>query len=215
MVNKDISENKLGDLLRNTLEKKNISMSKLSLETKIDKATISRIISGNRRPTPKHLQAFSDYLLIPIYELFTAAGYTEKSIQAKKHFDLHGELDAIQNMINLSGVYSDHFKIEEVEEQLSTYTNKFESPEDRKGLISQFKKKVKNLGSEGPFIQQLEELYSKFRSKKTSPAQLLLIGSGLFYFISTLDVIPDYLLPVGYLDDAIAINIILDKISKL
>ena len=215
MTSIEIRENKLGHLLKTTLENQKISMSKLSVETEIDKATISRIISGKRKATPKHLQAISDYLKIPVYELFTAAGYTEKTAQADNHFELHAKIDAIQNMINSSGMYSDTFKIEKVEEKINAYSNEINSPEERKSIINQFKKKVKSLGSEGPFIQQLEELYSRFRYKKGSPAQLLLIASGLLYFVSTLDVIPDYILPVGYLDDAIAIDIILDRISKL
>ncbi|MCE4050793.1 DUF1232 domain-containing protein [Bacillus sp. Au-Bac7] len=215
MTSNEINENKLGHLLKTTLENQKISMSKLSLETNIDKATISRIISGKRKATPKHLQAISESLHIPVYELFTAAGYTEKSTEADNHFELHAKIDAIQNMINSSGMYSDTFKIEEVEKQINVYSNNVHSSEEQKNLITQFKKKVKKLGSEGPFIQQLEELYYKFRYKKGSPAQLLLMASGLFYFVSTLDVIPDYILPIGYLDDVIAINIILDRISKL
>ncbi|TRZ40567.1 DUF1232 domain-containing protein [Niallia circulans] len=212
MTSKDMSENKLGQLLKMTLENQNISMGRLSIETNIDKATISRIINGKRRATPQHLQAISDSLKIPVYELFTAAGYTEKSSQAETHFDLHSKIDVIQNMINL---YSDDFKVEKVEDQLIGYKNQFESQIDHKNLFSQFKKKVKNLGGEGPFIKQLEDLYNRLKYKKGTPAQLILIGSGLLYFVSTIDVIPDYLIPVGYLDDAIAINIILDKISKL
>jgi len=212
MTSKAISENKLGQLLKTTLEKQNISMSRLSIETKIDKATISRIINGKRRATPQHLQAISDSLKIPVYELYTAAGYTEKSSQAEDYFDLHSKIDVIQNMINL---YSDDFKVEKVEDQLNGYKNQFASQVDHKDLFSQFKKKVKNLGGEGPFIKQLEDLYNRLKYKKGTPAQLMLIGSGLLYFVSTIDVIPDYLIPVGYLDDAIAINIILDKISKL
>jgi len=29
------------------------------------------------------------------------------------------------------------------------------------------------------------------------------LGSGLLYFISAVDIIPDYLFPIGYVDDAI------------
>lgn len=217
MTHNNIEENELGNLLKTTLANNNISMSKLSLETKINKSTISRIISGNRKATPKHLQAFSNYLHIPIYTLFSAAGYTSDSNEStKESSSLHSRVNAIQDMITSSGTFNGDFNLEVVEEQLKNYANTYSNQEDHdhKDLFIQFKKKVKQLGSQGPFIQQLDSLYKSLKSKQGSTTQLILIGSGLLYFISTLDVIPDYLLPIGYLDDAIAINIIIDKMTK-
>ncbi|MEM5594999.1 YkvA family protein [Niallia circulans] len=33
------------------------------------------------------------------------------------------------------------------------------------------------------------------------------MGAALIYFIISVDVIPDYIFPIGYLDDAVAIKI--------
>lgn len=213
MTHNNIDENELGHLLKTTLANKNISMSKLSVETNINKSTISRIINGNRKATPKHLQAFSNYLHIPVYTLFTAAGYTNDSLDSEED-GFSAKINAIQDMIRSSGVYSRDFHVEEVETQLNTYAKRYSTLEDPKDLLIQFKKKVTLLGSQGPFMQQLDSLYKRLKSNKGSTTQLLLIGSGLLYFVSTLDVIPDYLLPIGYLDDAIAINIIMEKMTK-
>ncbi|KAB7665033.1 DUF1232 domain-containing protein [Bacillus sp. B1-b2] len=213
MTHNNIDENELGHLLKTTLANKNISMSKLSVETNINKSTISRIINGNRKATPKHLQAFSNYLHIPIYTLFTAAGYTNDSLDSEED-GFSAKINAIQDMIRSSGVYSRDFHVEEVETQLNRYAKRYSTLEDPKDLLIQFKKKVTLLGSQGPFMQQLDSLYKRLKSNKGSTTQLLLIGSGLLYFVSTLDVIPDYLLPIGYLDDAIAINIIMEKMTK-
>lgn len=213
MTHNNIDENELGHLLKTTLANKNISMSKLSVETNINKSTISRIINGNRKATPKHLQAFSNYLHIPVYTLFTAAGYTNDSLDSEED-GFSAKINAIQDMIRSSGVYSRDFHVEEVETQLNRYAKRYSTLEDPKDLLIQFKKKVTLLGSQGPFMQQLDSLYKRLKSNKGSTTQLLLIGSGLLYFVSTLDVIPDYLLPIGYLDDAIAINIIMEKMTK-
>jgi uncharacterized membrane protein YkvA (DUF1232 family) len=35
------------------------------------------------------------------------------------------------------------------------------------------------------------------------------MGSALLYFILPVDVIPDYIFPIGYLDDAIAVQLVL------
>jgi uncharacterized membrane protein YkvA (DUF1232 family) len=40
------------------------------------------------------------------------------------------------------------------------------------------------------------------------------IGSTLLYLILTPDVIPDYVFPIGYLDDAIAVSMTVDRLSN-
>jgi len=63
------------------------------------------------------------------------------------------------------------------------------------------------VGSVGPFINKLKELYEKFTTDKGTLFELTIIGSTLLYFIIPVDVIPDYVFPIGYLDDAIAVQL--------
>lgn len=40
------------------------------------------------------------------------------------------------------------------------------------------------------------------------------MGSALIYFILSVDVIPDYIFPIGYLDDAVAVQLVLNALMK-
>ena len=44
--------------------------------------------------------------------------------------------------------------------------------------------------------------------------ELAVIGSALIYFIISVDIIPDYIFPIGYLDDAIAVKLVLNLFSN-
>jgi len=66
----------------------------------------------------------------------------------------------------------------------------------------------------GPFIDHLMEMYKQYASKETAEHERAVFGSVLLYFILSTDVIPDYIFPIGYLDDAIAINLGLSRLNK-
>nr|WP_275949849.1 DUF1232 domain-containing protein [Oceanobacillus jordanicus] len=40
------------------------------------------------------------------------------------------------------------------------------------------------------------------------------MGGALLYFVLTLDLIPDYLFPIGYIDDAIAVQLTVSMLAK-
>ena len=56
-------------------------------------------------------------------------------------------------------------------------------------------------------------MFERFRSKNGTSAELVVMGSVLIYFIISVDVIPDYTFPLGYLDDAIAVKLALNLLS--
>lgn len=204
----------LGILLKETLREHSLSLRKFSEITSIDTATISRIINGKRKATPEHLQKFADCLGVPATDLFVAAGYpingrTEHSIS-----DIHSSIDSIQKILESSGLYNTAFSIENVNQQLMSYQQYSQTEEGQKSILSGFEKKLRNTGSIGPFINQLKEMFEKFRSKKGTPSELAIIGSALIYFIISVDVIPDYIFPIGYLDDAIAVKLTLTLLSS-
>jgi uncharacterized membrane protein YkvA (DUF1232 family) len=57
-------------------------------------------------------------------------------------------------------------------------------------------------------------MFERFRLKKGTPRELMLLGGVLLYFILPVDVIPDYIFPIGYLDDAMAVQIVANLLSK-
>ena len=57
------------------------------------------------------------------------------------------------------------------------------------------------------FIEQLTDMYQQFCNETISKEERAVLGSALLYFILSTDIIPDYLFPIGYLDDAIAVEL--------
>src|SRR5699024_11462619 len=53
-----------------------------------------------------------------------------------------------------------------------------------------------------------------FTEGKAANYKLCIMGSALLYFIIPVDVIPDYVFPMGYIDDALAVKIALKMLSS-
>lgn len=194
----------LGILLLDLLKERSLSMRNLSELTGIDIATISRICSGKRNATLKHLDTFSNSLEVPIKILLEAAGYPIE--QEKLAPDNQNTVAAIQDIIKKSNLAGDNFSTEEIEEQLSAYGEHSQTENGTKSIHQGFVEKIKEVGSVGPFISDLNELFERFRLSKGTIGQLTLIGGALLYFITPIDIIPDYLFAVGYLDDIIVVQ---------
>ena len=204
---------KLSLLLRKLLKERSLSMRKLSQLTEIDTATISRIINGKRKANPEHLQKIADCLGVPITDLFIAAGYPIDQKQGQQYSDIHSSIDMIQSALESSELYNETFTINSVEQQLANYQHYSQTEEGKEIVLNGFEKKLMKVGSVGPFISQLKGMFESFRSRKGTPADLAIMGGVLIYFIISVDVIPDYTFPVGYLDDAIAVKLALNLLS--
>lgn len=205
----------LGVLLRELLKERSLSMRKFSELTGIDTATISRIINGKRKATPQHLEKFADCLGVPLINLFEAAGYAIEQRQEESDSDMHTSVDAIQALLKSSNVYDDEFSVAHVEQKLESYGLYAQTEEGKSSIHKDFDEKIKSVGSIGPFISKLKELYEKFSLGKGTFFELTVIGSTLLYFIIPVDVIPDYLFAVGYLDDAIAVQLTSKALLKI
>ncbi|WP_100488513.1 helix-turn-helix domain-containing protein [Sporolactobacillus pectinivorans] len=206
----------IGSLLKDLLKQRSLSMKKLSELTEIDTATVSRIINGKRKANPRHLQKIAECLDIPITDLFVAASYLTEPQQRKLESsnDIHSSIETIQNIIEFSNLLSKKFTIEDVKHHLAHYQQYSKTEEGRETILANFEEKLQKVGSIGPFIDHLKEMFDKFRLRKGTPYQLAVIGGALLYFILPDDVIPDYIFPIGYLDDAIAVQLTLNLLSK-
>ncbi|MEB2282427.1 helix-turn-helix domain-containing protein [Lysinibacillus xylanilyticus] len=206
----------IGLLLRELLKERSLSMRKFSELTGIDTATISRIINGKRNATPQHLEKFAECLDVPLINLFEAAGYPieQRQEESESDSDIHTSVDAIQFLLKSSNVYDDEFSVSHVEQKLESYGLYAQTEEGKNSILKDFDEKIKSVGSIGPFISKLKELYEKFTLGKGTIFELTLIGSTLLYFIIPVDVIPDYLFPIGYLDDAIAVQLTTKALLK-
>ncbi|MFS0646258.1 helix-turn-helix domain-containing protein [Siminovitchia sp. 179-K 8D1 HS] len=213
MVNQR-KNNKLGLLLRGLLKERSLSMRKFSDLTGIDTATISRIINGKRKANLQHLQKFADCLNVPISELLNAGGYGIQEQEERPQSDIQKSVEVIQNYLESSNLLDKEFTIKQVDEELSHYGHYSETEEGKETILKGFEKKLQKIGSIGPFINDLKELYETFRQRKGTSYELAIIGSALLYFIITVDAIPDYIFPIGYIDDAIAVQIVLNSLAE-
>ncbi|GGE39263.1 transcriptional regulator [Pullulanibacillus camelliae] len=211
-MNKE-QENSLGMLLKAALNERSLSLRKFSELTNIDVATISRIINGKRKATPMHLQTFADRLGIAITELFAAAGYAIDSKSQQQDSEMLSSINMIQSVLESSGTYDKPFTIQHVERELEKYQQYANTDEGQETILNGFEAKLKKVGSIGPFINQLKNMFQRFRLKRGTSIELSVIGGALLYFIFPVDVVPDYIFPIGYLDDAIAVKLVLNVLE--
>lgn len=209
-----MSTENFGSKLKEIMNERGISLRKCSTETGIDKGTISRIINGERSANLRHLNKLSTALEMPLTELLHAAGYAaDFSETSADHSELQSSIEGIQKTLKENNYYDESFSIDKVHQKLKEYENYADTEEGQQTIYNQFNKKIDKAGYGGPFIDQLKNFYSHFEEGEKSGYKLSLMGSALLYFIVPVDVIPDYIFPIGYLDDAVAVKIVLKALS--
>ncbi|MDV6378169.1 DUF1232 domain-containing protein [Sporosarcina sp. GW1-11] len=204
------SGHSIGQLLRTTLDEHSLSMRKLSELTDIDTATISRIINDKRKATLDHLEKFSTVLAIPLTTLLQASGY---SVDPENDSTIVYD-QTIQQLVNTSGLLSADISLSQVESQLVEYEDYVHTTEGKQRVVYEFTKKLESAGGVGPLADQMKKLFNRFKTQNGNARELAIIGSALLYFIVPIDVIPDYLFAVGYLDDAVAVQIASSELMK-
>lgn len=210
MLEKQPGTDNFGHLLKQLLDERALSLRKCSTLTGIQAATISRIINGKRKATSDHLLRFAECLQVPASELFEAAGYPVRT-------EISSRLttkDHIQHLLESADLFQHKLSVDHVQQELSKHEQYLQTAEGKEEILSKFEEKIMKLSSAGPFIEQLTDMFQRFRDKKVPLKEFLLIGSALLYFITTIDLVPDYLLPIGYIDDAIAVNLVQNSLEK-
>ncbi|MDQ0198353.1 YkvA family protein [Neobacillus ginsengisoli] len=104
------------------------------------------------------------------------------------------------------------------EDKAKDYLN---NPEKTEGLLSKAIKKANKrkgtLGEAWDKLQLFLELiksYSKGEYKNVSNSTLLTVIGAVLYFVSPIDVIPDFIVGIGIVDDAAVIGYTIKKVSK-
>ncbi|EXG83750.1 hypothetical protein K413DRAFT_0449 [Clostridium sp. ASBs410] len=198
----------LGAIINAAAAKQSLSLRKLSALSGISASSISRIISGKQAANMHHLQQFSKYLDVPIEQLLRAVGVKVGSnISPNSEFIIKIIQDILQSYsIELDDVIVD------MQKELKKYEQYAKTEAGKELIHSGFNSKIKELNGEGIIIEQLKRLYELFCSADIDPCIHPIIGSALLYLILTPDVIPDYVFPIGYLDDAIAVSLTVSRL---
>ena len=176
-------------------------MRKLSALSGIDTSTISRIVNGKQRANMKHIQSFARCLNVSIEKLLIADGY---------------DIDILkQELLKFSNLLDYNYDLCKIEDELEKYKKYAATKEGKNIIYKNFKEKIDAVNGSGLFVDELKQMYEKF-CNDTSPEEIrILLGSGLLYFILSIDIIPDYVFPFGYLDDVIAIKLVLHHIAEV
>lgn len=206
-----------GLFIKDILKENSLSLSKLSSLTGIDKSTISRIINHKQKANMNHLERISQALDIPLEELLRENGYniSNENIQHNEHFDINNNYESIDDIFKLSSLVENSELQKLIESQLNKYQAYLKTDEGKNVLYKNFNNKIEKIDKGGVFVEKLKDMYKQFCSKDIPIKELLLIGSGLLYFITPIDIIPDFIFPIGFLDDIIAIKIVLDMLDKI
>lgn len=209
-----MSAEDFGRRLKELLDERGISLRQFSSETDIDKATVSRIINGKRKANIVHINTFAECLDVPLNELLHAAGYSVNAEDPADTSDVSLSADEIYQTLTETDFYNNDFSVDEVRQHLKQYEHYAKSEKGRETILGQFEKKIEKVSGEGPFIEHLKEFYTQFTEGKAANYKLCIMGSALLYFIIPVDVIPDYVFPMGYIDDALAVKIALKMLSS-
>ncbi|MFP7295899.1 YkvA family protein [Neobacillus niacini] len=108
----------------------------------------------------------------------------------------------------------------EIKKQQKGAHSYLDNPKKTEGLLKKAILKAKNnkgtLGEAWEKLQlffELVQAYSKGEYRKVSPATILTVIGTILYFVSPVDVVPDFLIGLGILDDAAVITFALNKLS--
>ncbi|WP_410984448.1 helix-turn-helix domain-containing protein [Bacillus cereus] len=202
---------KLGALLKKLLKERALSMRQLGTLTDIDPSTISRIINGKQQVKQKHLQKFAECLQVPP-QVFYDAMYTDSP---PTKTDMYTSLDAIHQTLQSSNLFDYEYTTTRVKQELENYERYAQTTEGQKRIHESFSTKLQQIDSTGPFIEQLTHMYHQFCKESVSLEERSIIGSALLYFVLATDIIPDYIFPIGYLDDAIAVELAKEKLADI
>lgn len=205
---------KLGLLIKSLLKEQSLSMHKLSALTGIDTATISRIANDKQSANANHLQKIAHALHIPTAQLFLAAGYDVDISMPELKTDMQKVFHDIQEILHSSNIIDEQCSFDQIQQELYKYENYARTEEGKKIIIDDFQDKVNQVQGAGPFIDQLKQMYQQFCAGDVPSDERSILGSALLYFILSADIIPDYVFPIGYFDDAVAITLALNRLSQ-
>lgn len=215
-----MSHEKLADIIKAALKKQSLSMRGLSALTGMDTATISRIVNGKQKARLEHLQHFAVHLGIPMETLLSAAGYPLDGNTQLKDADQPGASYTGSQEQELLRVFDGlgldvRDMTERVRKELVKYEEYAETREGSELITDRFPEKLEQLQSAGFYIQQLKDLYARYHEPDIPANMKTVIGSALLYFVLSADIIPDYSFPLGYIDDALAVRLVLERLKEL
>lgn len=201
----------LSDLLTSSMAARSLSLRGLGRLCGINPSTLSRLMNNKQSPSMRHLQLFSEHLKIPFEQLLSASGIEVEITKNGTNYDTLF-MDMIFDVLKSYDIEMEQVVVE-VKKELKKFERYAATEEAQETIRNEFPAKLKNLNGEGLIINYLQKLYQLFCKEDTEHSIRSLAGSALLYLILTPDVIPDYAFPVGYLDDALVVILVVNRLS--
>lgn len=200
--------------INNYLNENNLSLRKFSKIVDIPTSTLSRIINSKQKPSITHIKKLSKF--IPLFlNSFLNDDLSSKDINIYITNTQAIQNNELYNILKFSQ-FADSKKLnQEINNQFNKCKEYAKTQDGINMIKSDFDKKIKEINGVGPLIDSLENLYSRYILENPSSTKALIIGAVLLYFIIPLDVIPDYLFGIGYIDDMLLLQFELSALDKL
>ena len=204
-----------GKWLKDRLTEHGMSLRSLGKATGIDPATLSRISSAKQQPTLPHLERIARALEIPLTRAIEAAGFDIAGSPAGKENRATdaGNSRRLDTAIHRTAA-SLTDRLDRLADALLEYRILAGTEQGRTLINERTAEKLRQSGAHGQFLSQVRALHSIAVDERTPLHRRSLAGSALLYFILEADVIPDSEFPVGYVDDAIAVQTIWEMVSS-
>ncbi|MBC5628846.1 helix-turn-helix domain-containing protein [Clostridium sp. NSJ-6] len=200
--------------INNYLNENNLSLRKFSKIVDIPTSTLSRIINSKQKPSITHIKKLSKF--IPLFlNSFLNDDLSSKDINIDITNTQAIQNNELYNILKFSQ-FADSKKLnQEINNQFNKCKEYAKTQDGINMIKSDFDRKIKEINGVGPLIDSLENLYSRYILENPSSTKALIIGAVLLYFIIPLDVIPDYLFGIGYIDDMLLLQFELSVLDKL
>ncbi|WP_206832204.1 helix-turn-helix domain-containing protein [Alicyclobacillus fructus] len=203
---------RLEDTVKALLRERSMSMRQLAASTGISVSTISKMIAGKQRVNLDYLRRMAEALDVPAATLAEAAGLPLARDEAahSRSQTTGAEIDTLLHYLGLEKM-EDLRK--EIERELEKYEVYAQTDEGQQLIAEKYHSKRGQIQGIGGFIRDLDEMYARFSRPDTPEDEKNILASGILYFLLATDAIPDYLVPAGYVDDAIAMQIVRERLA--
>ncbi|CAM4314369.1 helix-turn-helix domain-containing protein [Lacicoccus alkaliphilus] len=198
----------LREYLKTELSERGLSLRELGKLSGINHATLSRIMNGKRKANLDHLHRLSAGLDVKVTDLLSSADESHNETD-----DFNKSLEAVQTLVKTTYPEMHSITLEQINAEIEKYEEQGATPRGRSEIEEKLKEKIQHAPLTGTFFNNIDQMYNDFMMRRGRPENIALMGAALLYFIVTVDLIPDYLAPVGLLDDALIVQLISRKLE--
>ncbi len=193
----------LARLITGRMAAQGLSLRALARQAGVSHSSISRLLRGRARPTADLLRAVAAPLGLPADELLGAAALAPA-----------GAGDVLSALRGLGVDPAPPELIGHVQAELARLREYAATAEARAAVRRDLDRRLAALGARGPVAERLRGLARLYLSDAPAPARTA-AGSAVLYFLQAVDAIDDFMWPIGYLDDAVAVALAEAEVQRL